>query len=76
MYETLDIWILKHLRRNYRVDQGSLHPSIKHLETDMSRPGFEPRPWVSTKELSRQLIHLIILIRYTQLLFDLHLEKS
>ncbi len=26
------------------LDQGSLHPSIKHPETDMSRPGYEPRP--------------------------------
>jgi hypothetical protein len=24
-------------------DHGSLHPSIKHPETDMSRPGYEPR---------------------------------
>jgi hypothetical protein len=58
------------------LDQGSLHPSIKHPEADMYRPGFEPRPWVSTKELSRQLTHLTILIRYTHLLFELHLGKS
>jgi hypothetical protein len=36
-----------------RRDRGSLHPSIKHSETDMYRPRFEP--WHSTKELSRQL---------------------
>ncbi len=26
-----------------RLDQGSLHPLIKHPETDMSQPGIEPR---------------------------------
>ncbi len=25
------------------LDQGSLHPSIKNPETDMFRPGYEPR---------------------------------
>jgi hypothetical protein len=27
-----------------RLDQGHLHPSIKHTETDMSRPGLNLRP--------------------------------
>jgi hypothetical protein len=25
------------------LDQGSLHPSVKNPETDVSRQGFEPR---------------------------------
>jgi hypothetical protein len=44
------------------LDQGSLHPSIKHPETDMSRLLFEPTTSTdgdSTKELSRQLTLLL-----------------
>jgi hypothetical protein len=44
------------------LDQGSLHPSIRHPETDMSRPEFEPRTSSSggghpTKELFEQLTY-------------------
>ncbi len=61
------VWNIRHLDFKAPMedlDQGSLHPSIKHPEADMSRPEFEPRPWLFTKELSRQLFHLTILIRY------------
>ncbi len=47
--------------------QGRRHPSIKHPETDISRPGFELH-LPATKELSRQLTHLIILTATTALL--------
>ncbi len=51
-------------------DQDYLHPSIKHLKTDMSRPGFKPPTSCtggghSTKELFEQFTHLTILIRYS-----------
>jgi hypothetical protein len=47
------------------LDQGSLHPSIKHPETDMSRPGFEPPAAYTagghyTKELSRHMSNLYL----------------
>jgi hypothetical protein len=53
-------------------DQTSLHPLIHPPKTDMSWAGIEPRlPALryfedvhSTKELSRQLTHVTILIRY------------
>jgi hypothetical protein len=53
-----------------KLDQSSLHASIKHPETvtDISWPKFEPAACTagvnSTKELSRLLTHMTILIRY------------
>jgi hypothetical protein len=44
-------------------DQKSLYPSLKHPETNISRPGFEPPSSAdgdSTKELSRQLTLFVI----------------
>jgi hypothetical protein len=51
-------------------DPDSLHPSIKHLETDMSRPGLElgpPAPQAGTlpKSYSNSLHILTILIRHS-----------
>jgi hypothetical protein len=44
------------------LDQGSLHPLIKHPETDMSRPGIETQQAAfvtgvpSTKELASEML--------------------
>ncbi len=42
------------------LGQGSLHPLVKHPETDMSRPAIESRPpasgWQSSKELPSQIL--------------------
>jgi hypothetical protein len=40
------------LAHTERLDQGYLHPSIKHPETDMSWSGFEPATF-STSALSK-----------------------
>ncbi len=47
-----------------RLAQSSLNPSIKHPETDQSRPSACTAGGHSTKELSRLLTHLTILIHY------------
>jgi hypothetical protein len=41
------------------VDQSSLHPLIKHPETDMAQPGIEPRP------IASQALYLTIRNRWT-----------
>jgi hypothetical protein len=48
-----------------RLDQGSLQPSTKHPDTDMSQtPSACSAGGHSNKELPRQLTHLFIMIRY------------
>ncbi len=43
------------------LDQSSFHPLIKHPETDISRPGIEPRPLMSQADTIKALPSRILI---------------